>query len=304
MRPLLAPSSSAPVIHDLTQQEENAPTTATATTEKMNECSSNFKPACTYNYYPSSNSKQQSMDGDDHAVDQQQQCQQCFFCRSSMPRQKSFSLNEPARSVRSGSSSSSSSSLSIHSGQQQQQNHSTSTLHEDDEDIGAHQFPSPPSSIPIPIRTSSSLDTAAATPFMISTTAAAVVPKAMASTPALGTHTLASHITPSTPSSSSSMVHTMSTRFHFKRNTDASKKKSSTTTAASAAFSHHCTASAINNNNSNRSSNGSDHGKSGRFVRSLIHRKVSFPTLFSSNKKVHPITTNDDDRSVGSSFLL
>ncbi|CAO3589018.1 unnamed protein product [Absidia cylindrospora] len=232
MRPLLAPSSSAPVIHDVTQQEEDLPT----------ECSPHFQPACTYNYYPKTK-QQPAMD--------QQQCQQCFFCRSSMPRQKSFSLNEPARSVKSSGSSCS-----------------------QDEDIGAHQFPSPP----IPIRTSSSLDTAAATPFMINT-----------STPVLGTHhTLASHITPSTPSSSSSMVHTM---FHFKRNTDASKKKSS-----SEAFSHHCTASAT-----------SEHGKSGRFVRSLmIHRKVSFPTLFSSNKKVHPMTTtnNDDDRSVGSSFLL
>ncbi|KAI8328879.1 hypothetical protein BC941DRAFT_443989 [Chlamydoabsidia padenii] len=85
---------------------------------------------------------------------------------------------------------------------------------------------------------------------------------------------LASHITPSTPSSSSSIVHTMSTKFHFKRS-DSGDRSSSLV---------------------------HDNASSTRFVRSLIGRKVSLPSLFTS-KKVHPMSSNNDTHSAESSYF-
>jgi hypothetical protein len=152
--------------------------------------------------------------------------------------------------------------------------------------------------ISIPIRTSSSLDTAAATPFMIA------VPKATVSTPLLGT-------TAAPPSTSckppSSMVNAMSAKFHFKRGVASTPKKKSLIPVSSsstcphpstAAFSHRRTASAIDDNNISVG----DSGKSNKFVRSLITRKVSFPAIFSS-KKIHPAASVSSTEQLDGLFL-
>ncbi|KAI8081746.1 uncharacterized protein BX664DRAFT_200150 [Halteromyces radiatus] len=323
----------------------------------QDQCSSNFIPACTYNYYPTSGEKKESSI----------QCQQCFFCRSSMPRQRSFSLDQTVHSLPSNNSSTTSSAI-ITTDQypldKENKDHpqvkdamlmtekadddtdvNDDDINDDDDDdddnddiddditllettlsrdsLDLDELPMPPTrrdlkspppsynnsnktmmmkapSIPIPLRTSSSLDTAVATPFIIATT-----PKP--STPVVGARqSLSSHITPSTASSSSSIVHTMSTKFHFKRS---GKKKLSPTMAqssssfssATTAFSHHSSSPFANDDN-NRDDNDNDDdddtsNKTNRFIRSLwIGRKVSFPTLFAS-KKVHPLTPSsiDDD---------
>ncbi|KAI8342107.1 hypothetical protein BC941DRAFT_415381 [Chlamydoabsidia padenii] len=134
-------------------------------------------------------------------------------------------------------------------------NSSTAKVGQDDK----KDMPPPDILSSIPIRTSSSLDTA---PF--------VIPQATTSAPLLSDNT--------------SMAQTISTRFHFKRTP---KKKSmipvsSSSSIPTTAFSHHRTASATDDLGNT--------GKSNKFVRSLITRKVSFPAIFSS-KKIHPTTS-------------
>lgn len=212
------------------------------------------------------------------------QCQQCSF----WPRQRSLSLDELAPSL-CNEDAAEASAIDQDSNCNKWETHSydDQVKGNDKNDngsvdrIGASRSTTGTTgpSIHIPIRTSSSLDTATATPFMIT------VPKATMSTPLLGT-TAAPHSTSCKPPSS--MVNAMSAKFHFKRNTASTPKKKSlipvpSSSACQHPFSHHRTASAIDDNNISFS----DSGKSSKFVRSLITRKVSFPAIFSS-KKIHP----------------
>jgi hypothetical protein len=228
------------------------------------------------------------------------QCQQCFVA----PGQRSVSLDEPSHnSCKEGPAKASAIDHDINSNKWETHSYDDHVNSNDNNDnatvdrVGTSgsitKTTCPP--ISIPIRTSSSLDTATTTSFMIA------VPKATMSTPLLGT-------TATPPSTSckppTSMVNAMSAKFHFKRGTASTPKKksmipvSSSSTcphSSTAAFSHHRTASAIDDNNISLG----DCGKSNKFVRSLITRKVSFPAIFSS-KKVHPAASvSSTERSDG-----
>ncbi|CAO3595691.1 unnamed protein product [Absidia cylindrospora] len=117
---------------------------------------------------------------------------------------------------------------------------------------------------------------------------------------------LAAHITPSTPCSSSSMVHTMSTKFHFTRSatsltatsdknkTMSRSSSSSSSTSSSASMLAAAAAAAASTTTPKTAHSGifcnKDGGKSStRFVQSLLGRKTSLPALFlPSSKKDQP----------------
>ncbi|ORZ22062.1 hypothetical protein BCR42DRAFT_433398 [Absidia repens] len=160
---------------------------------------------------------------------------------------------------------------------------------------------------PLPIsHTSTPLDTtddifATATPTSPLDNSTTIVAAAAAS--------LAAHITPSTPCSSFSMVHTMSTKFHFTRSatsliatpdknktmsrsssSSSSASSSASMLAATAAVAAAAAASATKTSPSGAFSNKDGEKSSTRFVQSLLGRKTSLPALFQpSSKKDQPL---------------